>query len=470
MRIPGAVRDALWQDELASVHVLIQPTPWAMVHQIARTEATPPLWYAIGWVTTQLGLSPQGYRAFSVIAGALLAAGTVLIARRFLPLWASVAAGILVACGWQFVMHGRELRAYELFALATVIFAWALLHERASGPPAGIKRYGLALAVACGSMTNYFFVLSVIAALVWLWTDREHREVRARITRQIAIGLVPLLIWSPIMVHQYLGQRFSWTGPFRMRGLIDSYWELFTNNVQSSVLLPLLVLLAVMAGCLLLARASAEGRLVGLLAVVPVALVALAWLGGAHVFDPRNLIGAGPFAAIALAAIPTRLPRPLAYPAALAASLAIAVTAANAEATPPTPYDKISNLLVSEGWKPTDPILLFGNFGDFFAYRSPLEWYLPNQPVLTLGEPESRHRCGAIFVVTPSARIGADVVRTGHVATHSSVGHVFVARLTFRHVPRQGLWAYAHVLAVRQERGACVRLIPEASIVADLQR
>jgi len=319
-------------------------------------------------------------------------------------------------------------------------------------------------------MTNYFFVLSVIAALVWLWTDREHREVRARITRQIAIGLVPLLILSPIMVHQYLGQRFSWIGPFSMRGLIDSYWELFTNNVQSSVLLPLLVLLAVMAGCLLLARASAEGRLVGLLAVVPVALVALAWLGGAHVFDPRNLIGAGPFAAIALAAIPTRLPRPLAYPAALAASLAIAVTAANAEATPPTPYDKISNLLVSEGWKPTDPILLFGNFGDFFAYRSPLEWYLPNQPVLTLGEPDSRDRRGAIFVVTPSARIGADVVRTGHVATHSSVGHVFVARLTFRHVPRQGLWAYAHVLAVRQERGACVRLIPEASIVADLQR
>jgi hypothetical protein len=470
MRIPGVVRDALWQDELASVHVLIQPTPWAMVHQIARTEATPPLWYAIGWLANQFGLSPQGYRAVSVIAGALLAGVTVLVAKRLLPLWASVVAGILVACGWQFVMHGRELRAYELFALAAVVFAWVLLHERAAGPFRGLRRHGLALVVACGSLTNYFFLLSVVAALVWLWTGGEHRDVRARIARQIAIGLVPLLIWSPILVHQYLGQRFSWIGPFSLHGVIDSYWELFTNNVQTSVLLPLLVLLAVIGGCLLLARASAEGRLVALLAVVPVAIVALAWLGGAHVFDPRNLIGAGPFAAIALAGIPTRLPRPLAYPVAAAASVAITIAAANAEATAPTPYDKIGNLLVSAGWKPADPILLFGNFGDFFAYRSPLEWYLPNQPVLTLGEPERGRTCGAIFVVTPSTRIGADVVRSGLVATHASVGHVFVARLTLRHVPQHGLWAYGHVLAVREQRSACVRLIPEASIVADLQR
>jgi len=470
VRIPGAVRDALWQDELASAHVLIQATPWGMLHQIARTEATPPLWYAIGWVANRFGLSPQGYRAGSVLAGALLAGGAVLVARRLMPVWASALAGVLVAFGWQFVMHGREIRSYELFALATLVFAWALLRELAVEPRSGLRGYVLALAVACGSLTNYFFLLSVVAALVWLFTDRELRLERRRIARQIAVGLIPLAVWSPILVHQYLGQRFSWIGPFTLRGVINVYWELLVRVVPASVLLPALLLLAIVGGCALLSRASCEGRLVAALCVGPVALAGLAWLAGAHVFDPRNLIATGPFAAIALAAVAARLPRVLAYPAALAAAVAIAVAAVNAEARPPTPYDRISRLLVAEGWKAADPILLFGNFDDFFAYRSPLEWYLPNRPLLTLGEPERTSTCRAIFVVTPSTRIAADLARSGVVAAHSSVDHVFVARLGVRRIPAGSPWSSAHVLAVREQSRACVRLVAEGAIVADLQR
>ena len=34
-----------------------------------------------------------------------------------------------------------------------------------------------------------------------------------------------------------------------------------------------------------------------------------------------------------------------------------------------------------EGWHPRDPVAVFGNFFDF---RAPLEWYLPDQPVLAV--------------------------------------------------------------------------------------
>ena len=467
-RIPGAVRDALWEDEVSSAHAIIQATPWGMLREVARVEATPPLWYALGWLANQVGVSPQGFRALSVLAGALLAGGTVLLARRVAPLWTAVVAGVLVAFGWQFVMHGRELRAYELFALATLVFAWVLLRESAAAPAPGWRRHQLAIAVAAGSLTNYFFLLSLAAALIWIWSERGLRASRGRLTRQVAIGLVPLALWSPALVHQYLGHRFSWIGPFSVRGLVDTYWELFAQHTPAGVLLPLLLLAAVAGGCLLLARTSATGRLLALLALAPVAMAALAWLAGAHVYDPRNLIAVGPFAAIALAALPARLPRMAAYPVALAAVAVMTVAVIRSEATPPTPYDRASALLVAEGWKPADPIVLFGSSGDFFAYRSPLEWYLPRQPYLTLGEPRRGAACRAIYAMTAIGRDRVRILGSGLLATHGMAGPVLVGRLAGHRMPRRGVWRHGHILAAPAGSATCVRLIPEARIVAVL--
>jgi hypothetical protein len=471
-RLPGAIRDSFWQDEISSAHVLVQSTPWGMLHQIARTEATPPLWYAIGWVLDQIGVSPHGYRAMSILAGALLAALTLVLASRLLPLWASILAGVLVAFGWQFVMHGRELRAYELFALASVVFAWVLLRELGAREQLRARhRPGLALAVAFGALTNYFFLLSVAAALIWLWSERELAPERRRIAAQIGIGLIPLLIWSPVLVHQYLGHRFSWIGPFNVRGVIDVYWELFAQHTPTgsgSLVLPLLLLVALVSGCLLLARASVQGRLIALMAVVPVALTTLAWLGGAHIFDPRNLIAAGPFAAVALAALPAALPRPLGGAVGLAAAASVAIGVVASESTLPTPYDRISAALVAEGWKPSDPTVLFGGSADFFAYRSPLEWYLPGQPYLTLGEPDHARPCRAVFVLAWPGHGLTGARGSGLLASARTVGGVLVGRLRSPSPPQFGFWRDGHLLV---GRGAleCVRLVAEADIVTSLR-
>lgn len=57
-RLPGFVRDAFWQDEVASARIISEPTPLGMFRHIARSEATPPLWCALGWLTNLRGLSP----------------------------------------------------------------------------------------------------------------------------------------------------------------------------------------------------------------------------------------------------------------------------------------------------------------------------------------------------------------------------------------------------------------------------
>lgn len=471
VRIPGATRDAFWQDEISSIHVLIQSTPWGMLHEVARTEGTPPLWYALGWVVDQLGVSPHAYRAVSVLAGGVLAVVTVVIARRVLAQWAATLAGLLVAFGWQFVMHGRELRAYELFAMTTVLFAEVLLREIDAPARGRWQRLALPAVVMTGSLTSYFFVLSLMAAGIWLWSEQGMRAQRTELLRRMSIGLVPFVLWSPIMVHQYLGSRFSWIGPFTARGFLDTYWELFARRAPSAggVLLPTLLLAAVSIGAVLLARSTATGRLIGLLALVPVLVTALIWLGGAKVYDPRNLLAAGPFAAIALARLPVAIPRPAGALTAGVVAVLVAAGAIVAEATPPTPYDAIASDLLREGWRPSDPILLFSGLSDFFAYRGPLEWYLPHDPYLTLGEPTARSRCAALFVIVPTQAERASVMRSGLLARGSTaVDGVLVGRLTAHKVPSATPWRSSHIL-VGRVRPACVRAISESRIVPTLR-
>jgi len=62
--------------------------------------------------------------------------------------------------------------------------------------------------------------------------------------------------------------------------------------------------------------------------------------------------------------------------------------ALRAARVPPVAYDRIAAALVTAGWQPDDPIVVRGNV---YALWGPLEWYLPNRPVLVLhhGVPSS---------------------------------------------------------------------------------
>jgi hypothetical protein len=375
-------------------------------------------------------------------------------ARRLVPLWAGIFAGLLAALGWELVSHGRELRAYALFGLLAVLFPLALGRARSG------SAVPLLLVVAAGTMTNYFFGLTVAAGLAWIWLEPDVRSEARRLTLWIGAGLLPLLLWSPALGHQYRGQRFAWIGPFSFHRLVDAPWLLFVHHVPGGSLLPgLLALAAVAGGLAVLALSSGEGRFCALLVVVPFAAISLAWAAGAHVFISRNLVGIAPFAAVSLAALIARLPRPAALAIGAAAVAAIAFGTARAESTPPTQYNGIAHALARAGWASSDPILLLG---DFFSFRSPLEWYLPGRPSLTLALP-GRGRCTALYAVVagPRNRTRAAGLLNAPVA----VGKVEVGRLRGSRLPAlAGASALASPAA-----GPCVRLVPESGIVAHLR-
>ncbi|HTS74381.1 MAG TPA: hypothetical protein VMG74_11780 [Gaiellaceae bacterium] len=456
IRIPGAVRDAFWQDEVSSAKVLVAHSPVSAIRQVARVEATPPLWYALGWLANAVGVRPEWYRGLSVLAGGLLAGAVVYLARRVLPLWASVAAGLLVAFGWQFVDHGRELRAYEFLALLSVLFALAL---------ASRHEWGLAVCVVAGALTNYFFLLSVLAGVIWLWTEPTVREARRRLTGVIAVSLVPLLVWSPVIVHQYRGHRFTWIGPFNMRRVLEAFWLLFVHKLPTASYaresIPILLLGLVLAGAVVLWIGAPAGRLIALMALVPFVLESLAWLAGVRIFDTRNLIGAAPFAAVALAALAARIPRPVSYAVAVAGVVLVTAGSIAAESTPSIPYDRAAHTLVSDGWRPGDPIVVFG---DFFAFRSPLEWYLPGRPKLTLAEPSANGTCAAIFLV--AAGPANQRLAYQRLAGGRKVGPLLVGRLRAHRPPA---WPRARLLAATRRRPGCAVLVPENRIVSRLR-
>lgn len=397
LRIDGALDFAFWQDEVGSAEAMLGRTPIDVALHVARFESTPPGFYLQGWIMHGFGASLEGVRVVSAVAASVLAGGVVIFARRFMPLWAAAIAGLSVALGHQFVFHGRELRSYALHALLCLALAWAALALARS--PDRSRTVVLALVVAVGSMTNYFFLLSLATVVMWCWALPRDRVVRRHMTAAIAVGLIPFFAWIPATMKQY-GHRGAYTyiSSFSSDDVISTYWHQFVRARPGGVahiVAPLLLVSLILVGCARLWRHSDAGRLSAMLATLPVLMTAVIWAAGPHVYTVRNMIGVGPFAAIALGALLGSL-------GARAAAIAFAVAAASLsyayvhnERVHPVPYDRIAGALATRDWRASDVIALGGNF---YSFRSPLAWYLPHHPRLSLGE-STGSACRRLFVV-----------------------------------------------------------------------
>lgn len=415
LRLPRAFGDAFWQDEVASARIIREPTFGGMLHHVVRTESTPPLWYALGWVTHRAGLSVHDVRLLSVAAGAVLVTLVVRIFADVVQLELAATSGFLLAVASQFSAHGRELRAYELFALLTVVFAIAL-HRAARHASSG-RLVALGASTAAGEMTHYFFAFTLAAGLIWLWLEPLGRSSRRQVTIAIAAGLVVCSVWLPMFVSQYRHDAYSWIGPFNGWATLETPLRIFSPRIATAITGTAFLAWLSLGAWFAVRRGPVE-RLIAALALVPLAIGGLVWLAGINVFATRNMIGIGPFVAclvvLPLGAVRAHRLLPV------AASIAIAVTATSLFVIgqqPAAPFGRIAAALVHEGWRPPDSVLVPA---DFSAYRSPLEWYLPDLPEL-IPEHSSRYPRHTTFAVllghslphqaaTQTIRIGAFLV------------------------------------------------------------
>jgi uncharacterized membrane protein len=361
-------------------------------------------------------------RLLSVVAGAVLVTIVVRLTAEVAPLPLAALSGTLLAVGAQFTTHGRELRAYELFALLTAVFAIAL-HRAALSPSRG-PLVAVGVVAAAGLMTHYFFAFTLVAGLAWLWLEPTVRAGRRRVTAALVAALAACSPWLPLFIDQYRHDRYSWIGPFDLRETLETPLRILSPLIATPAT-GVMFLAWLAAGAWIAWRRGPLERLVATLSLAPLVLAAATWAAGFNTFAIRNMIGIGPFVVV-LALLPMTAFR---APHQLALATAVAVAAIGLFVVgqkPALPFNGIAAALVREGWRPPDSVVIQGGFYDF---RSPLEWYLPHLPLLTRGRISEvgGHPAFAVLsrrglprrLVTRAARVGSYVVV--RVRPHASV-------------------------------------------------
>src|SRR4051812_33912323 len=56
LRLPGALHNAFWHDEVYSARVIVTGSPVSAVRQVEHTESSPPGWYLLAWLLHHAGL------------------------------------------------------------------------------------------------------------------------------------------------------------------------------------------------------------------------------------------------------------------------------------------------------------------------------------------------------------------------------------------------------------------------------
>ena len=404
-RAVPALREPLWLDEVVSARIITQPTVGRAVSQVRKTESSPPGWHLANWALWRLAGEPaalEWLRLLSVLFGGALTVLVVVYGRQIgLSQPGALVAGALVAFGPNAVAHGAELRPYAALALLALVFAMVL--ERAARSPTWPRLVALAAVVVAGSYTHYFFLLSLATGTGWALL-RLRREARRRVLGAIGVGLLPFLVWLPSFRYQYTHNLYAYNGPFNLRAVAYAYARIVGLVGQAgaaSALIRLLFALLVLAGALTLLRRR-RSELAALLAVVPVALTALIWLLGPHIFNERNLLVSLPFAAVSVGKLVGQVPRPLSAVILLALSAVVAVSLWDWEVDyGRSSYNGIAAALVAEGWRANDQIVQFGPAP--LGLSQPVGWYLPGHPRLTGARPRA---CGPLFAISYDGPVG----------------------------------------------------------------
>ena len=134
------------------------------------------------------------------------------------------------------------------------------------------------------------------------------------------------------------------------------------------------MLALVLFGSLRLWRGSSSGCLCAISAVLPVAATTVVWLVGPDVYVVKNLVGAAPLAAVAIASALTALPRTVWVAATASAAALVLALYVDSRGRIVPDYDLVAAALVQQGWTERDPRLAFG---DPYQFLHRLDWYLP---------------------------------------------------------------------------------------------
>ncbi len=196
---------SLWYDEAVTAHLLRLDLA-GMWHAIPDSESSPPLYYVLAWLWTQLaGTGEVGMRSLSALLGSATIPVVWALGRRLGGDRAGLVAAALLAVNPMLVWFSQEARAYALLALLAALSAllWLRMLER----PSTARAAGWALVAALALATHYYAIFLIAPQALWLLVGVP--DWRAR-----AAALGPLAVAGAALAPLALGQRANDSADF----------------------------------------------------------------------------------------------------------------------------------------------------------------------------------------------------------------------------------------------------------------
>lgn len=337
---------SLWYDETVTGQ-LMRTDFHAMFSALGDSESTPPLYYVLAWLWTQVaGTGEVGLRSLSALLGTATIPVVWGIARRLGGDRAALIAAALATTNPLLIWFSQEARAYALLALLGALSALLWLRALESPRAGRLLAWGVVAALALA--THYYAVFLLVPEGLWLARRASgwgQRATALLLPLAAGIALLPLLLQQ----RSNAGAAFIGQSPMYIRLAQIPKQFLVGYDAPLEGLLAVGVALAMLAavaglGLLLTGRIPAqEGpraetlRLAALAVAALLLALAAAAVGEDHLIA-RNVLALLPLvlvlAGVGFAAAWEVAPR--VAPAALAAACVLALVAVAGVATVPT--------------------------------------------------------------------------------------------------------------------------------------
>jgi mannosyltransferase len=235
---------SLWFDEVVSLTLVKQPFG-AMLHDITRTESTPPLYYALLWVWVRIfGTTVFALRSLSACLGVLTVAVLYLASRLRFSGGAALVAGALAATDPMLIWYSQETRAYALVTLLVACTVYFFLRAGREVSRWAVIGWGVSSAAAIAThYFAFFIVVPEMAVMVYRYRDRLP-QVAAAAVIPLATGAALL----PLAVHQRNTGHTSFIATLSLHSRVQQTVNEYLFGPYSVSSLSLLAVCVVIAG------------------------------------------------------------------------------------------------------------------------------------------------------------------------------------------------------------------------------
>ncbi len=372
---------SLWFDEAVTAQLLRMNLP-DMLSAIPDSESTPPLYYVLGWVWSQVaGTGEVGLRSLTALLGTATIPVVWALARRLGGDRAALAAAALTAVNPMLVWFSQEARSYALLGLLAAAAALLWLRALEQPRPARLLAWGAVAALALA--THYYAIFLVGPQALWLLARAPTLRARAV---ALALPLVAGAALAPLALAQRSNDSAAFIGESALGRRLAQVVKQFLvgYDAPAEKLLAVasaLVLLTAAAGLVALVRGRAdvprrardEARALTVVAAAAVLVPALLAVAGEDHVVSRNLVAALPLAAALAGAGLSAVTRPAAIAATAVACALALVAVVGVAVTPAFQRDDWRGAASALGPRPAGERIVVTAPGALV----PLRYYLP---------------------------------------------------------------------------------------------